>query len=181
MRYDNEEWCKIWNRIDLPVQNWHKEFNKFWLKHSKILKFCTFMGSFWPNYIMFQLKKYRGVIFDGTQDWYKVWRKTDLCFQKWHEEFGKFSSDHLKLSKLEPWWDPFTQSWKCMSLKFTGELCVMTMIKDAKLKANWLVSSKLTWGIDEFWPEHSKILHFNELLSKMTWRIRQIFVYKLKK
>ena len=82
MRYDNEEWCKIWNRIDLPVQNWHKEFNKFWLKHSKILKFCTFMGSFWPNYIMFQLKKYRGVIFDGTQDRYKVWKKTGLCFQK---------------------------------------------------------------------------------------------------
>ena len=82
MRYDNEEWCKIWNRIDLLVQNWHKEFNKFWLKHSKISKFCTLMGSFWANYIMFQLKKYRGVIFDGTQDWYKVWRKTDLCFQK---------------------------------------------------------------------------------------------------
>ena len=27
-------------------------------------------------------KKYWGVMFDGTQDWYKVWRKTDLCFQK---------------------------------------------------------------------------------------------------
>ena len=21
----------------------------------------------------------------------KIWRKTDLCFLKWHEEFGKFS------------------------------------------------------------------------------------------
>ena len=46
MRYDNEEWCKIWNRTDLPVQNWHKECDKFSLKHSKISKFCTLMGSF---------------------------------------------------------------------------------------------------------------------------------------
>ena len=26
----------------------------------------------------------------GTNEWYKVWRKTDSSFQKWHEEFGKF-------------------------------------------------------------------------------------------
>ena len=30
-------------------------------------------------------------MFDGTEDWCKVWRKTDLCFQEWNEEFGKFS------------------------------------------------------------------------------------------
>ena len=82
MRYDNEEWCRIWNRIDLPFQNWHEEFNKFWSEHSKISKMCTFMGWFWPNYIMFQLKKYRGVMLDCTQDWQKVGRKTGLCFQK---------------------------------------------------------------------------------------------------
>ena len=52
-------------------------------------------------------KKYRGVIFDGTQDWYKVWKKTDLCFQKWHEEIGKFSPEHLKVSKLGTWWHSF--------------------------------------------------------------------------
>ena len=26
--------------------------------------------------------------------------KIDLWFGKWHEEFGKFSSEHLKVSKL---------------------------------------------------------------------------------
>ena len=25
---------------------------------------------FWPYYIMFELQKYRGVMFDCTQDWY---------------------------------------------------------------------------------------------------------------
>ena len=52
-----------------------------------------------------------------------------IWFRKWHEEFGKFSPDHLNLSKLELWWDPFVQSRKCMSLKLTEDLCVMTMNK----------------------------------------------------
>ena len=34
----------------------------------------------------------------------------------------KFSSEHLKLSKLVFSWDPFVQSRKCMSYKFTEEL-----------------------------------------------------------
>ena len=44
---------------------------------------------FWPYYIMFELKKYRGVIFDCTEGWCKIQRKTDLYFLKWHEEFCK--------------------------------------------------------------------------------------------
>ena len=73
------------------VQNWSEEFNKFWYEHSKISKICTLMRSFWSKYIIFELKKYRRVTFDGTEAWCKVWRKTDLCFLKWHEEFVKFS------------------------------------------------------------------------------------------
>ena len=45
------------------------------------LKICTLMGSFWSKYIMFDLKNYRGVIFDGTEGWCKIWRKTDSCFE----------------------------------------------------------------------------------------------------
>ena len=30
-------------------------------------------------------------MFDGTEDWYKIWRKVDLYFPKWHEYFGNFS------------------------------------------------------------------------------------------
>ena len=70
----------------------------------------------------------------GTPDWYKVWKKTDLCFHKWHGESGKFPPEYLKVSKLGLSWHPFVQSWKCMSLKFTGELCFMTMKNDAKIE-----------------------------------------------
>ena len=27
---------------------------------------------------------------DGTEDWCKIWRKTDLYFQKWHEDLADF-------------------------------------------------------------------------------------------
>ena len=40
----------------------------------------------------------------------------------------------LKVSKLELWWDPFVQSRKGMTLKFTEELCVMTMKNDTKIE-----------------------------------------------
>ena len=52
-----EYWYKIWRGIDLSVQNWHEEFDKFWPEHSKISKICTLMGFFWPKYVMIELKK----------------------------------------------------------------------------------------------------------------------------
>ena len=55
--HDNEEWYQIWTVIDLPVQNWHEEFDKFWPEHSKISKMCTLTGCFWPKHRMFELKK----------------------------------------------------------------------------------------------------------------------------
>ena len=67
-------------------------------------------------------KKVQRSIFHDTKESCKLWRKTDLWFQKWHEEFGKFSSKHLKMSKLVFSWDPFAQGRKCMSYKLTEEL-----------------------------------------------------------
>ena len=101
------KWCKIGGGIDLSFQNWNKKFDKLWSEHTKISKSCTLLGSFWSKYIMFELKKYRRVIFDGTEDWCKIWRKTDLCFLKWHEEFAKFSFTSWKIAilfKKLKWW-----------------------------------------------------------------------------
>ena len=143
MSHDTEEWCKIWRKTDLWFGKWHEEFGKFSPEHSKISKICTLMSCFWPKYIMFELKKYRGVIFHDTEEWCKIWRKTDLWFEKWHEKFGKFSPEHLKVSKLGLWWDPFVQSRKCMSLKFTEDLCVMTMKNDTKIEEELICCFKI--------------------------------------
>ena len=131
---DNAQWCKVWRGIYLPFQNCHEEFDEFWPKHLKVSKICTLMVLFWTKYIMFKLKKCRGGIFHDTEEWYKIWRKTDSWFGKWHEEFGKFSPEHSKVSKLGLWWNPFIQSRKCMSLKFTEEFCVVTMHNDTKFE-----------------------------------------------
>ena len=40
-------------------------------------------------------------MFDGTEYWFKIWRKTDFSFQKWHEEFDKFSQVEKKYFVLE--------------------------------------------------------------------------------
>ena len=89
MCHDNEEWCKIWRGPDMSFQNWQEEFDKFWREHSKVSKICTLMVSFWPKK-SFDLKKCREIIFHDTEAWYKIWRKTDPWFGKWHEEFAKF-------------------------------------------------------------------------------------------
>ena len=83
--------------------------------------------------MMFDLKKYRGVIFHDTDGWCKIWRKNDLWFGTW-QEFGKFSPEQLKVSKLEFWWDPLIQTRKNMSLKSTEKLYVMKMKNDAKFE-----------------------------------------------
>ena len=133
MSHDTEESYKILRKTDLLFQKW-QQFGEFWSEYSKVSKMCTLIGPFCAKYITFDLKKYRGVIFHDTEESCKIWRKTDLWFGKWHEEFGKFLPKHSKVSKLGLWWDPFIQSRKCMSLKFTGEFCVMTMKNDAKFE-----------------------------------------------
>ena len=82
--HETEEEYKIWRGIDLSFKNWHKEFDKFWPEHSKVSKIFILMGSFWAKYILFELKKYRGVIFRETEEGYKVWRGINLSFQNWH-------------------------------------------------------------------------------------------------
>ena len=63
----------------------------------------------------------------------QIW-KTGLWFWKWHDKYGRFSPEYLKVSELGIWWDPFIQSRKYSSLNFTEELCVMTMKNDVKFE-----------------------------------------------
>ena len=85
---------------DLLFQDWHDEFDEFWPKRLEVSKICILMSSFWSKYLKFELKYYKGLIFHDTEKWYKIRGKTDLWFGKWQKEFGKFSSEHSKVSKL---------------------------------------------------------------------------------
>ena len=96
MCHDNEEWCNIWTEIDWSDQNWHVEFNDFWLQHSKISIICTLMGCFWPKYIMFELKKYRRVMFDGIEDWCKIEGKLICALKNDMKNLANFCSQAEK-------------------------------------------------------------------------------------
>ena len=52
------------------------------------------MGSFCAKYLLRELKKYIGFIFNVNEEFYKIWRKTDFWLWKWREEFGKFLLEH---------------------------------------------------------------------------------------
>ena len=41
------------------------------------------------------------------------------------------------------WWDPFIQNRKCMSLKFTEEICVMAMKNDPKFEEEFTSCFKI--------------------------------------
>ena len=127
----------------------------------------TKLYNFWAR------KKYRGVICHDIRMWCKIWRKTTLWFGKWHEEFGKFSPEHTKVSKLRLSLGSFIQSIKFMSLNNSYgvmELCLMTMKNDAKYENELTCQLKidprnlqiLTWALENlknvhlmgwFWPK----------------------------
>ena len=127
-----------WKLIQNLKKNWSvvTKMTRIWWNLIRALgsKTCTFICSYCANYLIFDLKKYGGVIFHDTEGRCKILRKTDFWFEKWHEEYGEFSPEHLKVSKLGLWWDAWIQSRRTMSLKFTEELCVMTMKNDAKFE-----------------------------------------------
>ena len=70
--------------IDLPschfkIEMWN--LNEFWSEHLKVSKIFILMCSFWAKYILFELKKYRGVIFHEIEEGYKIWKGINLSFQ----------------------------------------------------------------------------------------------------
>ena len=98
MCHGNEEWCKNWRGIDLLTQNWLGEFDQVWPDDLEISN-LHFNGMFLSKvYSVWAKKKCRGVMIDGTDDWCKIWRKINLCFLKWHEEFDKFSFTGWKIA-----------------------------------------------------------------------------------
>ena len=115
LRNDKKSEEKLTCRFKIDKRN----LTNFDPRTGKPENFCTLVDFFWQKYIIFELKKYRGVIFHDTEEWCKIWRKIDLWFGKWNEKFGKLLPEHLKVLKLGLWWNPFIKSRKYMRLKFT--------------------------------------------------------------
>ena len=128
MRYDNEEWCKVWNWTDLSIQNWYETFNEFSLERSKMSKNCTLMGWLWPKYIRVRVQRryvlcHSKLIQSLKENWLVLPKINMRNFANFRQSTWKSTNWDLGVILLS--------SWKRMSLTFTGELCVMTMNNDA--------------------------------------------------
>ena len=76
MWHDTEERCKIW-AMTCPLKNDIRNLTNF-DPTLQSLKIYTLMDSFWPKYKMFELKKYRGVMYHYNEDRYKHFKKNNL-------------------------------------------------------------------------------------------------------
>ena len=74
MKNDEKSEEELSCRFKIDIRN----LRNFDSRAGKVSKIYTLIGCFWPKYIMFELKKYRGVIFHETRVWCKIWRKTNL-------------------------------------------------------------------------------------------------------
>ena len=99
--------CKVNNMLGsniikflMSFQNWHKKFDDVWPKHLIVSKICPLMSSFSPKYIMFERKKYRGVIFHETSEWCKIWQKTDCGLENDMRNLANF---HQSTWKFQNW------------------------------------------------------------------------------
>ena len=106
---------------------------------------------------MYEHKIYKEFLCHDNEEWWKIWRGIGFSIQNWHEEFDELWPEHLKISKICTLMDCFWPNYIIFELnKVLRSYVWWHWILMQNLKENWLA------------------------LSKMTWRIWQIFVHKLK-
>ena len=139
------------------------------------------MCSFWTKYILFELKRYKGIIFHETEEGYKIWKGINLSFQNWYKEFDKFWPEHLNVSKVFTLMGPFRAKYVLFEPRKVQRSCLSWNRKGiVNLKRNGIVVSKLTYGIWQVlaWILESPSLKFLTLMGSFS--AKYIF-FKLKK
>ena len=121
--------------------------------HVKFYQIYTLVGYFSGKYIKFQVKRYRGVMPHDTEEWCKICIKTNLFFQKW-QDFGKFWSEHSKVSNICTLTGPFCAKYITFDLKMYRGITFPDTKKSCKI---WKKTDLRFW--------------------KMTWRIWKIFTW----
>ena len=146
-------------------RNWHVRSKLTWdiwlilIQALENLKDLDFSGLFLTKYIIFELTKYRGVICNDTEEWWKIWTGIDLSFQNCHKEFDEFCLDRalesLKICTLMGcfWTKYIIFEWKRYRVvipRDTGEWYKIWRRIDLSVQ-NWHEK------FNEFWHEHTKI------------------------
>ena len=137
------------------------------------------MGFFWAKYILFKLKKYRGVIFHETEERYQIWRGIDLSFQNWEKKFEKFWPEHSKVSTFFILMGFFWAKYILLKLKKYRAVIFHENEEEYKIWRGIDLSFQ-NWHkeFDKFWSEHSKLSKF---LTLMGFFWAKYILLKLKK
>ena len=105
MCHDNENDAKFEEELTCQFKIDMRISINFESRTQKLSKIYNLVGCFWSKYLLFLVKKYKGVMLDGTEDWCKIWMKTDLGFEKLCEELTNFhrlkNSDFILESKMK--------------------------------------------------------------------------------
>ena len=127
-------------------------------------KIGTLMGSFYPNKKTNELKTDRGVMRYDNEERCKTWRVIDLSFQNWHKELDKFWPQHSKISKICTLMISFWPNYMmCKAKRIWGSYAWKLWRLMQNLKENWLVFSKMTWGIWQIFTSWMENSDFNEM------------------
>ena len=89
---------QIWKKLTDGLKNDSKNLANF---HQSTWKDQNwdFDGIILPTIKIHELKIYRGVICNDTEERWNIWGRIYLLFQNWHEGFDEFWYEHLKVSK----------------------------------------------------------------------------------
>ena len=139
---------KFEGKLTCTFKNDKSNLANFHQSTFKSLKIWTFIGSFSPKWKMYELKNYRRFMCHDNEEWCKNSSELDLSIQNWHEEFDDFSPKHLKISKICTLNGCFLPKYMMFELKKVQRSYFWLNWRLMRnLKENWLVLSRMTWRI----------------------------------
>ena len=96
----------------------------------------------------------------------QVWKKIGLCFQKLRWGIWQIFTRAIESVQIVTLMASFCLKLKCMSFKFTGELCVTAMKNDVKFEEELNCQFKIggIWQTLARALKNLKKVHFNRLL-----------------
>ena len=143
----------------------------------------TPMGYFCPKYMRFELKKKRGVISHGTEQWCKIWETLTLWFQNSENctLMHSFCPKHI-LFQLETF-----RGFMCHDTEGCCKVYIRNLVnfyasswKSKKWHFDWIRLSKVYKYLDEkvqksyvswHWRVMQSLKKYWLLVPKMTWKI----------
>ena len=152
-----KNWCIVWK---MTWGIW-----QIFTRALRSVKIGTLMGSFCPKQKMHELKIYRGIMWNHTEEWWKIWRGIDFLFQNWHKEFDELWLENSKVSQIYTLMGCFWPKYIMFELKSTEELYFMTLECDGKFEENWLAVRKMPWGICQIFTRAHKIFKIETFIG----------------